>query len=156
MQPLGECPDSVSLYIIGIGVTDYIANPPLWKWARKCKLKWTVALVKQPPQAGQLRQNLVSLRRLKPHVVPISVGVQRLEPRVVLISVGVQTLKPRVVLLSVGVQTLKPRAGSGSLFLDIGDTQEGSAHGSTVGWPSLEVFTLFRPLLYRCKQRPAW
>ena len=43
-----------------------------------------------------------------------------------------------------------------SLFLDIGDTQEGSAHGSTVGWPSLEVFTLFRLLLYRCKQRPAW
>ena len=137
----------------------------------------------KPPQAG-LRQNLVSLRRLKPHVVLISVGVQRLEPRVVLLSVGVQTLEPRVVLLSVGVQTLeprvvlisvgvqtleprvvlisvevqtlKPRAGSGSLFLDIGDTQEGSAHGSAVGWPSLEVFTLFRPLLYRCKQRAAW
>ena len=120
--------------------------------------------------AGQLRQNLVSLRRLKPHVVPISVGVQRLEPHVVLLSVGVQTLEPHVVLISVGVQrleprvvlisvevqTLKPRAGSGSLFLDIGDTQEGSAHGSAVGWPSLEVFTLFRLLLYRCKQRPAW
>ena len=80
--------------------------------------------------AGQLRQNLVSLRRLKPHVVPISVGVQRLEPHVVPISVGVQTLEPRVVLISVGVQTLKPRV----VLLSVGvQTSKPRVGGISVG-----------------------